>query len=103
MNTVIKDPEAVLNYGHDWANGGANDGSASDTGWLQSATISTSTWSVSGPDALLVVDSDSNDTTTTSVVLSGGTVPYTYLVTNHIITGAAHEDDRTITVIMQER
>ena len=103
MNSVIKDPEAVLNYGHDWADGGANDGASDDTGWLQGSTISTSAWAVTGPDALLVVGDESNDTTTTAVVLSGGTVPYTYTVTNHIVTGAGHEDDRSITVKVVER
>jgi hypothetical protein len=103
VNSVIKDPDAVLNYGHDWADGGDNDGASDDTGWLQSATISTSAWTVTGPDALLVVDSDANDTTTTSVVLSGGTVPYTYNVINHIVTGAGHEDDRSIQVKVVER
>jgi len=103
VNSIIKDPEAVLNYGHDWADGGANDAASTDTGWLQSATISTSTWTITGPDALLIKDSDANDTTTTTVVLSGGTVPYTYTVTNHIVTGAGHEDDRSITVKVVER
>lgn len=104
MNTVTKDPDAVLNYGHDWADGGANDGSTADTGWLQSDTVATSTWSVEGPDALLVVDSDSNDATTTTVVLSGGTLNKgDYLVTNHIITAAGYEEDRTIVVRMVEK
>jgi len=103
MNRLIKDPDAVLQYGHDWADGGDNDGTSADTGWLQGETIATSTWAITGPDALLVIDSDDNDTTTATVVLSGGTATYTYTVTNHIITADSHEEDRSITVKMVER
>jgi len=103
MNSVIKDPQAVLNYGYDWADGGANDGASTDTGWLQSDTITASTWSITGPDSTLLQDSDANDTTTTTVVLSGGTANRTYTVTNHVTTAAGYEDDRSITVKVQER
>ena len=103
MNSVIHDPQAVLAYGFDWADGGANDGGDTDTGWLSSDTITTSTWSISGPDALLVVDSDANDTTTTTVVLSGGTANSTYSVVNHIVTAAGYEDERSLIVKVQQR
>ena len=102
MIQLIKDPQAILNYGFDWADGGANDGTSSDTGWLQSDTITASTWTVGGGTSL-VIDSDSNDTTTTTVVLSGGTANTTYTVTNHITTAAGYEDERSIQVKAQER
>jgi len=103
VNSIVKDPSAVLNYGHDWADEGANDGASTDTGWLQSDTITTSTWAVSGSDALLLVDSDSNDTTTATAVLSGGTANTNYILTNHIVTAAGYEDDRSIVVKVQQR
>ena len=104
LSTVLKDPDAVLPYSINWAStDGTNDGTSADTGWLQGDTIATSTWSVSGPDALLIVDSNSNSTTTTTVVLSAGTANRSYKVTNHIVTAAGYEDDRSITVRVQQR
>jgi len=99
---LTKDPGAVLNYGFDWADGGANDGATSDTGWLQSDTITASTWAVSGGTSL-AIDSDTSDTTTTTVVLSGGTANETYTVTNHITTAAGYEDERSIQVKAQQK
>ena len=101
--SVEKDPDAVLSYGFDWTDGSANDGGANDSGWLQGDTISTSTWAVSGYDALLVIDSDSNTTTETSVILSGGTEKKSYDVVNHIVTAAGYEDDRTLCVRIVEK
>ena len=104
LTTIVKDPDAVLPYSINWASAdGTNDGTSADTGWLQSDTISTSTWSITGPDALLVEDSESESTTVTTIVLSGGTANRNYTVTNHIVTAAGYEDDRSITVKMQER
>jgi len=105
LSTILKDPEAVLPYSINWATKDSylNDGSASDTGWLEGDTIATSAWSVTGPDALLVIDSDTNNTTTTTVVLSGGTANRTYTVTNHIVTAVPYEDDRSITVKVVQR
>ena len=76
---------------------------STDPGWLQGDTIASSSWSVSGPDALLVVDSDTNSTTVTTVYLSGGTIGVTYTVTNHVITSSGLEDDRSIRITMIPR
>lgn len=103
MSEVTKDPDAVLSYGWDWANFGANDGSTTDPGWLQGDLIVSSSWSVSGRDSTLVVDSDDNSANETSAVLSGGTDGRDYLLTNHIVTQAGYEDDRTITVKVRQR
>ena len=104
LSTVIKDPDAVLPYSINWASeDGTNDGTSADTGWLQGDTIATSSWSIDGPDSVLVVDSDSNSTTTTTVVLSAGTPNRCYKVTNHITTAAGYEDDRSITIKVQNR
>ena len=104
LSTIIKDPEAVLPYSINWASDdGTNDGTSADTGWLQSDTIATSTWAITGADALLVQDSESESTTITTVVLSGGTVNRNYTVTNHITTAAGYEDDRSITISIRQR
>lgn len=101
--SVIKDPAAVLSYGLNWANFGANDGAASDTGWLQGDTITASTWAVTGSDNTLEVDSDDNSTTETSCVLSGGTVNRRYTVTNQITTAGGFVDERSIIVDVRQR
>jgi len=100
---IQKDPQAVLPYSLDWSYFGENDGASTDPGWLQGDTIASSSWSVSGPDALLVVDSDTNSTTVTTVYLSGGTIGFTYTATNHVITSSGHEDGRSIRVTILSR
>lgn len=93
-----KDPDAVLDYGFDWG--------ADGNGWLNEGdTIATSTWSLTheDDDGELVVDSDSKDDETTAAVVSGGTLGRTYWLTNHIVTAAGLEDDRTIEITIQER
>jgi hypothetical protein len=82
--SVLKDPDAVLDYSINWAP------------WLGTDTISTSTWIVSGPDSAMVVDSDSESTTVTTVWLSGGTLGLSYTVTNRVVTTAGRTDDRSI-------
>lgn len=83
-----KDPIAALDYTIDWA------------AWLDDDTISESTWEAAdGID----VDSDTATTTTTTVWLSGGTLGDTYDITNHIVTAAGREDDRTFKVKVTEK
>lgn len=103
--TIIKDPDAVLPYTLNWASpDGTNDGTSADTGWLQGNTIASSSWTVEGPDALLVIDSDSNTTKAATVVLSGGTVNRCYRLINHItLSTGGYEDDRTIEVRVAQR
>jgi hypothetical protein len=83
-----KDPQAVLDYGTDWAR------------WLNDDTITASTWTV--PDGI-TKDSDSHTATATVVWLSGGTAGKTYRVTNHIVTAAGRQDDRTLLIAVRER
>jgi len=89
----IKDPDAVLDYGFDWSD------------WLAvGETISASEWSITlAPDAILVIDSESETTTETLVWLSGGTEGQLYGLTNHITTSAGREDDRSLRVRIRER
>lgn len=88
----VKDPDAVLDYAEDWAD------------WLTGDTIVTSTWTV--PTGL-TKDSDAATTTQTSIWLSGGTVALgrrkSYTVTNHIITAAGREEDRSVYIQMKEK
>lgn len=100
VQVFTKDPNAVLDYKIDWASGGANDGSSTDRGWLQSDTISTSTWIV--PTGIAKT-TDTKTTTTTTIWLSGGTAGTAYEVTNRIVTAGGRTDDRTIRIEVQER
>lgn len=91
MATYIKDPDAVLDYKFDWSS------------WLASGdTISTAT--VTASSGLTVDSSSITDTNTTVTAwLSGGTAGTKYAVTCHIVTAQDREDDRTVSVLVQER
>lgn len=84
----IKDPNAVLDYTFDWST------------WLGSDTISTSAMTV---DTGITEDSDSNDTDSATVWLSGGTAGTDYEVVNRIVTAAGRTADRTIVIKVRER
>jgi len=87
-NEFVKDPDAVLDYQIDWST------------WLDSDTISVSTWTV---PAGITKDSDTNTTTTTTIWLSDGTHDENYEIVNHITTAAGREDDRTITIACRQK
>ena len=87
--SFTKDPNADLDYTIDWA------------AWLATDTISTSTWSVAEGDVTLhdaaVVGA------LTQVWATGGTAGTLARLTNRIVTTAGRTDDRTLTLILQER
>lgn len=85
-----KDPDAILDYEIDWSS------------WLTPGddTITGSSWTATSG---ITIDSDTTTTTTATVWLSGGTAGSFYEVTNHIVTAAGREDDRTITLKCQEK
>ena len=88
--SAIKDPDSVEDFTIDWAATLAESSPAD--------TISTSAWS---KDTALVIDSDSNTTTTATVWVSGGTDgTYTNLV-NRVTTAAGRTLDRTIVLLVQ--
>lgn len=98
LTPFTKDPSAVLDYGFDWT----------ERDWLEAGeTITASTWAITEPSGedpiLLVEDSETSDTTTTTIWLSAGTVGKTYSVTNHITTSAGRQDDRTFKVKVANR
>ena len=84
-----KDPDATLDYLIDWSD------------WLDDDTISTSTWTVA--DGITQEAGATKTATTTTVWISGGTAGMSYAVTNHIVTTAGREDDRTFVVRVRER
>jgi hypothetical protein len=87
-STFVKDPDAVLDYQVNWA------------AWLGADTISTSDWSAA---AGITVDSESETTTAATVWLSGGTAGEEYAVRNRIVTAAGRTDDRTLTIVVEEK
>lgn len=90
--SAIKDPQSVLDYAVDWSE------------WLASGdTITSSSWSVSGPDSALVIDTDTNDTTSATVWLSGGSVALVYKAINTIVTDQGRTDERTIEVTITNK
>lgn len=100
-NTFIKDPDAVLDYYWDWKAGTNN--SSVDGDWLAAGeTISSHTVTV---ESGLTKDSDqlTNTNTTVQAWFSGGTAGEEYIATCHIITSDGREDDRSITIIVEER
>lgn len=89
MATFYKDPDAVLDYSVDWSD------------WLATGeTISTSSFTVATG---VTKDSETNDTTSATVWLSGGTDGTRYTITNQITTSDSRTDDRSFTVVVVER
>lgn len=85
-----KDPDAVIKYGIDWSD------------YLGTKQIIASEWIA---DGAIVIESDSHDTTSTAVLLSGGVDGEHYNVTNRITytgTGGNEIDDRTIVVPVRD-
>jgi hypothetical protein len=90
MNVYAKDPNAVLDYLWDWS------------GWL-TAGDSIATAVVTVTSGNVVLDNDTNDTTSVTAWVSGGTAGTTATLTARITTAQLRTDDRTITLHIQER
>lgn len=87
-NVQVKDPQAVEKYTINWAD------------WLiGSEVISTSVWAA----ADVTVDSDTNDTTTATVTVSGGTEGETNRVTNTITTDSGRTNERSVVVRVETK
>lgn len=89
--SFVMDPDAVLDYKFDFGDEGT---------WLGTDTIASHT--VTAATGLTVASSTATSTAVTAW-LSGGTVGTSYDVTCHVVTAAGREDDRTVTVTVQER
>lgn len=87
-DSFVHDPDEVSDFERDWS---------ADLG---ADTITTSTWTV---DDGLTVDDEDNDTTTASIRISGGTLWTTYEATNHIVTAAGNEYDKTLRFIVRPK
>ena len=83
-----KDTADVADYQINWAT------------FLGSDTISTSTWTVPSESGL-VIDSNSNTTTTATVWLSGGTAGV-YQIANRITTAGGRTYERSVSLTVGE-
>ena len=84
-----KDPNAVLDYSWDWS------------AWLADGeTITTA--DVIAPTGL-TVDSVAHDGTGVTAWLSGGTSGNQHRVVCRVVTSASRTDDRSITLVIEER
>ena len=109
MTTILpsKDPDSVEPYFIVWCDkDGTNDGSTSDEGELQGATISTDTWTV--PSGI-TKDSDNTSAVTIAGVtygantvctiwLSSGTVDTEYALSCRITTSDSRTLDKSIVI-----
>lgn len=96
MTWGLKDPDAIRDFGINWA-----------PDLPDAVTIASSTWLLDGAawpvDADLVKVADSHATTNTTVRISGGIVGTSYLVTNHIVMSDDEEDDFSQKLKIKER
>ncbi len=95
---ITKDPSAIKVYQFDWTN------YLTDLG---AETISSSSFTITGPDAVLTKDNEGVivGNLKTQLRLSGGTLGATYIVANKIVTNAspANTDERSFTVLLEDR
>lgn len=87
MQTMNKDPSAIVDFEIDWS------------AWLGTDTISSSTWTATG----LTIASSTNTTTSATVWLSGGTIGAAYIVTNQIVTVGGRTDQRSLLIHVSDR
>lgn len=110
ISTVPKDPNSVEPYFFVWCSrDGTNDGSASDEGELQGATISSFTITATSG---LTVDSSNKSavsirgvsysgSTVVTVWLSGGTAGSTYDILCRIVTSDSRTLDQTMRILVE--
>ena len=106
-DSFIKDPGSVEPFYVVWCSpNNTNDGSTSDSGVLQSATITTSTWTV---DTGITKDSDAKTgvtvqgitysaNTVATIWLSSGTDGTNYACVNKVVTSDSRTIYHTITI-----
>ena len=87
-NKFIKDPDSVLDYTVNWET------------WLDSDTITVSSWTV--PTGI-TEDSDTFGDSITTIWLSGGTVGKKYEITNHITTAGDRQEDQTLIIVCKQK
>ena len=91
--SLTKDPDAQRVYTFDW------------TDDIGAASITTSTWTIAGPDAVLTYDNASivAGSKMTRVRILAGTLGKSYTLTNRIVTNSSptETEDATITVVIR--
>lgn len=87
IGTYTKEPTSVADFPVDWAP------------WLGVRTITASDWTV---ETGITIDDEDSTSTTTTVRLSGGTWGATYIATNRITASDGEEEERTITIKIQQ-
>jgi hypothetical protein len=86
---AVKDPNAVLDYKFDWS------------AWLAvSETITSSTWTV---PAGITKQSDTHDTSSTTIWLTSGTAGITYMLVNEIVTNQGRTENRSLSLFLEDR
>lgn len=88
LGPLTKDPDGSEIYGLDWSD------------FLGADTIASSDWTV--PTGL-TENAATNDTTSTQIRVSGGTVGTQYQLVNRITTDAGATYDRTVLLICMNR
>jgi len=96
---IVKDPSSDEPQGFDW------------TAWLlelgAGVIVNTSTWTITGPDAVLTKHDDTIVAAglKTQLYLAAGTAGGRYTVTNRVITNSspAVTDERSFDVLVQQR
>ena len=91
LSSFVKDPDAIREITIDWSD------------FLGAKTISAAVWTV---PAGLTKESESNTTTASSVIISGGALNAEIKIVCHITFGSsspAEEDDRTILVVIKQK
>lgn len=91
MSNYVKDPAAVLDYAFDWS------------AWLETGETITAETVTIDPAGSLTLDSHNEAAGVVTAWLSAGTVDTRYCVTCHVVTSAAREDERSITIAVHNR
>lgn len=87
VGSFVKDPSAVLDYYMDW------------TPWLAGDTLSTSAWVATGT---VTIRDPGIVGSVTVIWVEGGTAGELIDLTNHVITTAGREDERTLRLIVRD-
>lgn len=112
IDVPSKDPDDVDPYFIVWCSeNGANTGGSTDTGELQGATISTSTWTVpagitknsDNKAAVTIKGTSYGVNTVTTIWLSAGTDNTDYELTNKIVTSDGRTLSRSIIIPVRQR
>ncbi|MFZ5610181.1 MAG: hypothetical protein ACOY99_11305 [Pseudomonadota bacterium] len=93
MTTFLKDPQATLDYSIEWADAG-----------FAGQTILTSNWSLSPQEeGGLAILGEALDGTKASVTLAAGIKRHAYRVANRIALSGGLVEERSFTILVDER